>query len=193
MWGMVVGLVLAAGRTDAEEYAGLGAAEGGGGMRIVLIPCSCASIESARLTLARAVMPCRGSTVATPNQSRNGSTHWVIPMASAFSCIIYHTVSSARKGETNIRWTREKGARDEQGTETLYVLGVSWGRWGCPGAMRANKAYISAAGGTTMSTAVNHSGCTTTVAGRRPRRMFLAKARNFPSSGAGCAKYGVRT
>ena len=50
-------------------------------MRLVLIPWHCASMESARSTLVRAAMPCRGYIVATPNQSRNGSTHWVIPMA----------------------------------------------------------------------------------------------------------------
>ena len=131
-------------------------------------------------------MPFRVSIVAALNQSRNGATYWVIPMASDFACIICHAVAEARKGDTISGWTRERGARYNQGTETLYVLIVSWGRWGCLGASRANKASISAAGDTAMSAGVSHSGCTTTVAGRRPRRMSLEKARTFRSSGVGC-------
>ena len=36
-------------------------------MGLVLIPYFCASMESARSTLVRAAMPCRGSIVATPD------------------------------------------------------------------------------------------------------------------------------
>ena len=137
-----------------------------GGTRLVLIPCICVIMASVRSTLVRAAMPCRGSIVATPDQSRNSSTHWVIPVASALAYIIYHTVASSRKGETISGWTRERGARDDRGTETLSVIGVFWGRWGCPGARSANKTYISAAGGISTSTGVSHSVCTTTVAAR---------------------------
>ena len=56
--------------------------------------------------------------------------------------------------------------------------------------MCANKAPISAAGGTATSTGVSHSVCTIPVAGRRPRWMSLAKARTFPSSGVGYEKDG---
>ena len=45
---------------------------GGGGTRLVLIPCLCARVASARSTLARTAMPCWGPTVAALNQSRNG-------------------------------------------------------------------------------------------------------------------------
>ena len=153
----------------------------GGETRLVLIPCSCSRMASVRFKLVRAEMPCRGSIVATPDQSRNSSTHWVIPVASALAYIIYHTVASSRKGETISGWTRERGARDDRGTETLSVIGVFWGRWGCPGARSANKTYISAAGGISTSTGVSHSVCTTTVAGRKPRRLSLAKASKLPS------------
>ena len=163
----------------------------GWGTRLVLIPCRCSSVASARSTRVRASMPCRGSNVAALNQSRNGATFWVIPMASAFSCIICHAVAGARKWETISRWTRERGPRDNLGTETLSIIGLYWGRWGCPGAWRASKASISAAGGTATSDGVSQSSYTTTVAVRRPRRVSLAKARTFLSSGVGYAKDGV--
>ena len=73
---------------------------GGGGARLVLIPCCCDNVDSTRSKLVRVLMPCRSSIVATLNQSRNGSTQWVIPMASAFECIICHAFAGARKGET---------------------------------------------------------------------------------------------
>ena len=102
-------------------------------------------------------MPCRGSIVAALNQSRNDATCWVIPMVSAFACIIFHTVVSARKGENISGWTRERGSRDARGTETLSVIGVSWGRRGCQGARHAKKASIYAAWGTAKSARVGHS------------------------------------
>ena len=89
---------------------------GGGGTRLVLIHCHCASVASARSMLVRAAILCRGSIVPDLNQSRNGSTRWVIPMTSYFSCIICHAVASARKGDTISGWTRERGDRDDQGT-----------------------------------------------------------------------------
>ena len=85
-------------------------------MRLVLIPCRCASVESARSTLVRAAMPCRGSIVATLNQSSNGATRWVVPMAWAFECIICHAVTGAIKGYTINGWTRERGKMEDQGT-----------------------------------------------------------------------------
>ena len=88
-WDLAVGPEITAGRAVAAGYYGLGDAEGGGkGTRLVLIPCLCASVASARSTLARAAVPCRGSIVAALNQPRNGATRWVIPMASAFC--MYH-------------------------------------------------------------------------------------------------------
>ena len=162
-------------------------------MRLVLITCRCASMESARSTLVRVAMPYRGSIVATPNQSRNGSTHWVIPMASDFACIICHTVSGDRKVETISRWTREKGVRYARGMENLSVLGVSGGRQVCPGARCANKASISITCGTARSARVSHSGFTTTLAGRRPRGMSLAKARPFRPPGWVVRRAGSQT
>ena len=114
-------------------------------------------------------MPCRGSTVAALNQSRNGATRWVIPMVLDFACIICHAVAGNKKGDTISGCTKEKGDRDSRGTETLYILGVSGGMRRCPGARRSNKASISATGGTAISDGVIRSGCTTTVSGRRPR------------------------
>ena len=170
----------------------LGGCRGGGGRtRPVLIPFRCASVASARSTMVRAEMTYRGSIVAALNQSRNSAILWVIPMASAFACIIFHTVAGASKGGTIRGWTREKGDRDARGTETLSVLGASWGRWECPGARRTNKASISSDCGTAKSSGVSHYGYTTTVAGSIPRRMSLAKLRTFPYSGVGCAKYGI--
>ena len=96
-----------------------------------------------------------------------------------FACIICHVVSGNRKGETIIGCTRERGDRDDWGTETLSVLGVSWGRQVCMGARRVSKASISADGGTTMSDGVSYSGFTTIVDGRRTRRMYLDKERTF--------------
>ena len=61
-------------------------------------------------------MPFWGSTVATLNKSRNCATRWVIPMALDFVCVMCHAVDGARKGETISGWTRERGARDAQGT-----------------------------------------------------------------------------
>ena len=145
-------------------------------------------MASERSTLVRAAITRRSSIISPLNQSRNGATHWVIPMASDFACIICHTVAGDRKVETISGWNREKGSRDARGMETLSVLGVSGGRQGCPRARRANKASISLACGTATSARVCHSGCTTTVAGRRPRGVSLAKARTFLYSGVGCAK-----
>ena len=164
---------------------------GGVRARLVLIPCSCAIVASARSTLVRATMPCKGSIVSALNQLRNGATHRVIPMASDFTCIICHVVSGSRKEETISGWNRERGARDAWVTKTLYVFWVSGSGRGYPGERRSNKASISAACGTATSVEVRHYGCTTTIFFRRPRRMFLAKARTFPSSGVGCTKDGV--
>ena len=127
-------------------------------MRFVLVPFCCASVASVSSTLLRAEMPYRGSIIATLNQSRNGATCWVIPMALDFACIICHTVDGPRKGDTISGWTRERGTRDVRGTDTLYVLGVSWGRQGFLGTRRANKASISAAWGTVMSDGLRYSG-----------------------------------
>ena len=99
-----------------------------GGKRLVLIPWRCAILASTRSTLVRAAMPCWGSNFDNLNQCRNGATHYVIPMASDFACIMCHAVSSANKGETINRRNRDRGARDAQGTETLSGLGVSGGR-----------------------------------------------------------------
>ena len=111
-WGLAVVPALAAGRAAAAGYSGSGAAKvKGGGTRLVLIPCSYSIMASARSTLIREAMPCRGSIVSALNQSRNGAYRWVIPMASSFACIICHAVAGARKGETTIRWTRERGSR----------------------------------------------------------------------------------
>ena len=98
------------------------------GARLVLIPCHCARVASTRSTLVRAAIPCWGSTVANFNQSRNGDTRYVIPMASYFACIMCHAVSGANKGETINRRNRDRGARDARGMETLSGLGVSGGR-----------------------------------------------------------------
>ena len=67
-------------------------------------------------------MTCRGSIVATLNQSRNGATYLVIPTASDCACIICHVVAGARKGETISGWTRERGGRDSQVTDTLSIV-----------------------------------------------------------------------
>ena len=133
-------------------------------------------------------MPCRGLIVAALNQSKKGATRWVTPMASDFACIICHAVDGARKGETISGWNGERGDRDNRGTGNFSVLGISWARQGFPEARRANNATKSAAWGTITSEGASHSGCTTTVAGRRPRRMSLSKARTFLYYGLGCAK-----
>ena len=114
-------------------------------------------------------------------------------MVSAFACIICHVISGARKEETISRWTRDRVARETQGTETLSVLGVSRVRCGCPGARRTTKASISADWGTATSPKESHSGCTNTVAGMRQNMMSLTKAGTFPSSGVGCVKDKVTT
>ena len=69
-------------------------------MTLVLILYLCARVAFARYTLVRAARPSWGSTVTTLNQYKNVSTHWVIPMASDFACIMCHAVAGARKGET---------------------------------------------------------------------------------------------
>ena len=75
-------------------------------------------------------MPCWGSTVAALDLSSYGATRWVIPMTSAFACIVCHAFSGARKGETISGCTRKRGARYARGTETLSGLEVSRGRQG---------------------------------------------------------------
>ena len=141
--------------------------------------------------LVREAMRYRGSIVASLNQSRNGATRWVIPMDPDLACIICHAVAGARKGDTVSGWTRERGARDARGTETLSGIGVSGGRRGCLGERHAIRSSIYAAWGILTSPGVSNSGFTTTVARRRPRRMSLSKARTFPSCGVGWAKDGV--
>ena len=48
------------------------------------------------------------------------------------------------------------------------------------GARRANKAYISAAWGTTMSAGVIHSGCTTTVSGKEDEADVSREGKDLP-------------
>ena len=110
-------------------------------------------------------MTCRGSIVADLNQSRNGATCWDILMTLAFACIVCYVVAGIRKWEFISEWNRDRRSQDARGTETLSVIGVSWGRRGCLGERRANKASISAAWDIDTYAGVIHSGCTTTVAG----------------------------
>ena len=138
-----------------------------------------------------AEMTCRGSIVATLNQFRNGATNLVIPMALDFACIICHVVAGARKGETISRWTRERGGRDAQGTDTLSIVEVSGGRRRCPGARHAKKASISTTCGIAKSSGASHSSCTPTVPGRRLMRMFLCKGEDLQVLRVGCAEDGI--
>ena len=79
-----------------------------------------------------------------------------------------------------------RGGTGTPGLQILsLLLGVSGGRRGCTGARHASKASISTACGTVTSDGVSHSGCTTIVAVRSPRRMSLVKARTFLCSGVG--------
>ena len=137
-------------------------------------------------------MPYWGSTVSTLNKSMNGSTQWFIPMVSDFECIMCHRVAGARKGDTISTWTRERGGAGTPGVlRPCLVLGSTgvgkdalWER--CD--MRV---FMSAARGAVTSPGVSHPVFTNTVAGRRPRRMSLSKARIFPSSVFGWAMDGV--
>ena len=97
-------------------------------------------------------------------------------------------VDGARKGKTISGWTRERGARDSQGTDTLSIVEVSGGRRRCPGARRAKKASISTACGTVTSSGVIQSSCTKTVAGSRLMRMFFCKGKDLPFLQVGCAE-----
>ena len=70
---------------------------------------------------------------------------------------------------------------------SLGCLGVGGDVWGR--GMLAGPSPLP--WGTEMSSGANHYGCTTTIAGRRLRRMSLTKERTFPSSEVGCGKDGV--
>ena len=164
----------------------------GGGTRLVLIPCLYIRVASARSTIVRAAIPFLGSTVAALNQSSNGATCWVIPMASDFECIMCHRVAGARKGDTISTWTRERGGAGTPGVlRPCLVLGSPGLFEGARGARCDNRASMSAAQGTVTSPRVSHSSFNTTVAGRRPRWTSLAKARTFLSYSVGCTKDGV--
>ena len=80
---------------------------------------------SARSMLVRAAMPCYGSPVSAVNHSMNCVTRWVIPIASAFVCIMCHVLEGDRNGAIISRCTRERRDRDAWGTESLSGLVVS--------------------------------------------------------------------
>ena len=63
-------------------------AEAGGGTRIFRISYLWSSVESSRSKVVRDLMPCCGVTVVTLSQSMNCITRWVIPISSAFACIM---------------------------------------------------------------------------------------------------------
>ena len=136
-------------------------------------------------------MPCYGSTVSAFNHYMNGVTRWVIPIAYAFACIICHALESNVSGDNISGCTRERGDRDDRGTETLSGLGVSLDSLGCPGARCVNAASISAPRGNSNLLGVSYPNRMTTVAGNWPSRMYRTKVRNFLSSGVGLANDGV--
>ena len=74
--------------------------------------------------LVRDVMPCYGSPVSAVNHSMNVVTCWVIPIASAFVCIMCHVLEGNRNGATTSRCARERGEGCAWGTDTLSGLEV---------------------------------------------------------------------
>ena len=88
------------------------------------IPCICTSVVSASCMVVRAAFPCCGYPVSALNHSNNGVICWVIPIVSAFVCIMFHALKGNSNEATISGYTRERGARDKQGTETLSGLGV---------------------------------------------------------------------
>ena len=107
----------AAGRfSGAAGTLGLVVEKARGGARIVQISCLCSSMASARSTVVRVLMPCCGATVVALRHFMNDITLWVIPIASAFACIMCHTLDGDRNGRSSA------GAPGRGGISTPEVL-----------------------------------------------------------------------
>ena len=117
--GFLVGVRMvppAAGRLSGAAVAlGLVVVEAGGGTRIVRTFCICSSVAAISSTAVRELMPYCGSTVVALNYCINGTTLWVIPIASSCVYIMCHELAGYRNGETISGCTRERGAIDAGG------------------------------------------------------------------------------
>ena len=117
---------LASGRVDVSAGAlGLVGLEAGRETRVLCIYFLCSREASARSTLVRALMTCCGLTVVSLNHFRNGITCWVIPIASAFACIMCHTLVGEVMGQPTAGAPGRGGVLTPGGAETLSGLALS--------------------------------------------------------------------
>ena len=149
-------------------------------------------MASTRYTVVSALITCCGATVVALSHCMNGITFWVIPIASAFTCIMFHALNGDRNWATISGCTRKRGDINARGIDTLSVLGVFVGNLGVPDGRRTSAASVLSSCVTSTFLRVSHTGINTTVAGSWPSQMFLAKSSTFLSSYVCLAKGGVK-